>query len=67
MGIEPTESEIDDVLSYDSGHKGYLDIVDFTKFYNEDENLDNLMIFDFTKIAPEPEKPATFWDIFGFY
>lgn len=50
MGQQGGEKETENILGiYDEGGKGYLDISDFTNFYNSDPSIDLNMIIDFSK------------------
>ncbi|ORD93791.1 CANB [Enterospora canceri] len=64
LGLNEDERSVNTVLRmYDLGQKGHLDILDFTRLYNEDGALENIMIIDFTKNIPKRERKATIWDI----
>lgn len=44
------ERKIQDVLDmYDQGCKGYLDLEDFSRMYNQDQSLEENMIIDFSR------------------
>ncbi|AFN83431.1 Ca2+-binding protein [Encephalitozoon romaleae SJ-2008] len=50
MGQDGKMEEVENLLNiYDEGGKGYLDISDFTKFYESDPLIDKNMIIDFSK------------------
>lgn len=64
LGLKEDASAVNDVLSaYDIGQKGFLDIIDFTRFYDEDGYFEHLMVVDLSKNIPKRERRATIWDI----
>ena len=65
LGLPENKEEIEEVFKlYDLGQKGYLDVFDFTRMYNEDSYFDNLMVINFKNNIPKTERKATLWDIF---
>lgn len=49
MGQQGGEKEAEHILNiYDEGGKGYMDILDFTKFYNSDPSIEQSMLIDFS-------------------
>ncbi|CAD26322.1 CALCINEURIN BETA SUBUNIT [Encephalitozoon cuniculi GB-M1] len=54
MGQDGRVEEAENLLNiYDEGGKGYLDISDFTRFYESDPLIDKNMIIDFSKNLKE--------------
>lgn len=61
--IEPVvdEEAVNEVLRlFDKKSKGYLDLNDFTDFYNSDSSLEKNMVLDFSKYISR-EEPKGFW------
>ncbi|KAM0671197.1 EF-Hand Ca2+-binding protein [Ordospora colligata] len=50
MGQSGREEDVKSLMdSYDRGGKGYMDLVDFTEFYESSPSIDRNMIIDFSK------------------
>ena len=64
IGIKSDPKSVNEILTmYDIGQKGHLDILDFTRLYNEDPDLERNMILDFESHIPKDERRCTVWDI----
>ncbi|KAL6120442.1 hypothetical protein NUSPORA_02831 [Nucleospora cyclopteri] len=65
IGVKEAENAAGETLKqYDIGQKGFLDIFDFTRLYNEDDNLEKILVIDFKKNIFVPERAVGLIDIF---
>lgn len=64
LSLPDNNEEVIEILDeFDTDKKGYLDICDFTRMYNEDEYFEKITTIDFMKSITQPERKSTIWDI----